>query len=534
MCPANARFPMSRFWKWVLGIAGFFILLITVLPYVLHSDALRRYAERQMNRHLTDYTVRIGRAYFHPVGLSLDLDNLVLLQNEIPDPPIASIKRLHASVHWKALIKGRLVGDILIDRPRLYIQLKQARKEAESETTLGQKGWQDALEAVYPLKIDGFRIRNGGLTYVDQGPYKPIEASEIYLHATNIRNIFSPESVYPSPVKIEATLFEKGKLTLDGHANFLQKLRVGFKGEVDLRGIDLGYFTPITERQNLVVRKGTLSTKGSMEIAPETTEVRLEAIELKGLDADYDLRPETVAKKQEQVEKATKAAQEMSNAPTSKIRVDELKITQGTLGYMNRKTDPNVRIYADHIEASLKDFSNQLAEGSSEFQMRGRFMGSGETRVTGTFRPESKNPNLGLKIAIDNTDMKAMSGIFQAYGKFDIKKGEFSFYSEMTIRNNRVQGYVKPIFKNMEVTDMRTPEQKSLSHKLYMAAVKVVTKVLKNRPRDQVATETDISGPLEGPSTNTGQTIINLVRNAFFQAILPGFEREVSHGQRKK
>jgi hypothetical protein len=130
--------------------------------------------------------------------------------------------------------------------------------------------------------------------------------------------------------------------------------------------------------------------------------------------------------------------------------------------------------------------------------------------------------------------MKAMSGIFQAYGKFDIKKGEFSFYSEMAIRNNRVQGYVKPIFKNMEVTDMRTPGQKNLFHKLYVGAVRVVTKLLENRPRQQVATETDISGPLEGPSTNTGQIIINLIRNAFFQAILPGFEWEVRHGQQKR
>jgi hypothetical protein len=36
---------------------------------------------------------------------------------------------------------------------------------------------------------------------------------------------------------------------------------------------------------------------------------------------------------------------------------------------------------------------------------RGRFMGSGDIRVTGTFWPESKNPNLSLKVASDNTDM---------------------------------------------------------------------------------------------------------------------------------
>jgi hypothetical protein len=61
-----------------------------------------------------------------------------------------------------------------------------------------------------------------------------------------------------------------------------------------------------------------------------------------------------------------------------------------------------------------------------------------------------------------------------------------------------------------------------------------MTKLLKNRPLQQVATETDISGTLKGPSTNTGQIIVHLIRNAFFQAILPGFEQEVRHGQQKQ
>lgn len=365
----TARFPVSRIWKWVLSIVGFFVFLTIVLAYLTPIGALRQYVERRINQHLTDYTVTVGRAYFHPVDLSLVLDDLVLVQNANPDPPVASIKRLHARVHWTALIKGSLVGDFLIDQPRLYINLKHVRQEEESQTTFGQKGWQEALEAVYPLKIDVFGIRSGELTYVDQGPYKPLHASEIFLYATNIRTIFSPESVYPSPVKFEATLFAKGKLNLDGHANFLQQPHVSFKGEVDLRDMDLEYFTPITERQNISVRKGTVSAKGNMEFAPKNTEIHLTAIELNGLDADYSHRLETAAKKQERVQKATRAAKEVGNAATSKIRIDMLKISQGTLGYLDRTTDPNVRIYADHIEASLKEFNNQLAKGSSEFLM---------------------------------------------------------------------------------------------------------------------------------------------------------------------
>ena len=66
-------------------------------------------------------------------------------------------------------------------------------------------------------------------------------------------------------------------------------------------------------------------------------------------------------------------------------------------------------------------------------------------------------------------------------------------------------------------------------HKLYVALVGGVAKLLENRPRAEVATKTDISGSLASPTTNTLQIIFNLIRNAFIKSILPGFEKEVSN-----
>jgi len=53
----TVRFPVSRFWKWVIGLVGFFVLLNIALAYLIPIDALRQYAERRINQHLTDYTV---------------------------------------------------------------------------------------------------------------------------------------------------------------------------------------------------------------------------------------------------------------------------------------------------------------------------------------------------------------------------------------------------------------------------------------------------------------------------------------------
>ncbi len=524
---------LNRWWVWVLAAIGFLVLLVAVLSYVIQSDALRRYAEKQMNRHLKGYTVRIGGANFHPIGFSLDLNNLILIQNANPDPPVASIHRLHASVHWHELLRATVVGDFLLDGPKFYINIKNIRKEEESKIPLKKKGWQEALQSIYPLKINAFRVRDGEVTYVDEGPYKPLHASHINGTATNIRNVRSADRVYPSPVHLEGRIFEKGELILDGMANFLEEPTIGFKTDFKLSNMDLGYFKPITSRENISLNKGMLSAKGSLEYAPEITAVNLHTVEIKGAEADYVHLSKTAAAEKKRAQEAAQKAKELSNKPTAKIRIESLKIEGSTLGMVNKTTDPNFRLYFDGLNATLKNFSNQFAEGPATLNLTGKFMGSGDTKVDGTFRSETKSPDFYLSIAIKNTNMTTMNNLFRAYGNFDIKAGLFSFFSELTVKNNQVEGYVKPLFQDMQVTDRRDKEQKSIFHKLYVGLVGGVSKLLENRPREEVATKADVSGPLQNPRTSTWQVIVNLLQNAFVRAILPGFEKQVV-GEAKK
>jgi len=121
-----------------------------------------------------------------------------------------------------------------------------------------------------------------------------------------------------------------------------------------------------------------------------------------------------------------------------------------------------------------------------------------------------------------------MNDLFRSYGNFDIKGGLFSFYSEMTIKGYAVKGYVKPLFKDLKVYDQRTGAQKGAFHKLYLGVVNDLAKLLENRPRGEVATKADISGPIGSPKTSTWQIITHLIQNAFIKSILPGFEKEVS------
>jgi hypothetical protein len=121
-----------------------------------------------------------------------------------------------------------------------------------------------------------------------------------------------------------------------------------------------------------------------------------------------------------------------------------------------------------------------------------------------------------------------MNDLFRAYGNFDVTAGMFSFYSEIKVRQGKIEGYVKPLFRDMKVYDERQDREKSLFRKLYEGLVGGIAGLLQNRPREEVATETSISGDIEKPQTSTWETVLRLIQNAFFKAILPGFEKEVS------
>src|SRR4029077_11498305 len=103
------------------------------------------------------------------------------------------------------------------------------------------------------------------------------------------------------------------------------------------------------------------------------------------------------------------------------------------------------------------------------------------------------------------TDMTAMNDLLRAYGKFDVVHGAFSLYSEIRVAKGYVNGYVKPLFKDVKAYDPEQDRDKGFVRRLYERLIGGVSKVLKNQPRKEVATKVDISGPLDSPGRSTWQ-----------------------------
>jgi hypothetical protein len=202
------------------GILGFLGLAIFAFSYAL-DPVIRSRVERAMNDRVAGYHIIVASAHLQLLDGSLTLRGITITQNVHPRPPVAEIPALEVRIQWSELFVRRIVADALVRSPQLHIDLRQLRSERASKIPLSKTGWQDALQSIYPFKINRFRIVDGTFTYIDVDPQRPLELTKLSLIASNIRNIRSPEQTYPSPIHLDATVFGRGSMTLDGHANFL-------------------------------------------------------------------------------------------------------------------------------------------------------------------------------------------------------------------------------------------------------------------------------------------------------------------------
>lgn len=519
-----------RRWYWAGGIVAGLVALVFAASFLI-DEPLRRRVESEMNQRLHGYTVRLGQADFHPIGLSIDFRNVLVTQDAHPDPPVARIAEISASVQWRALLHAAVVADFVVERPVFYIERKHAETEVEEGVPPDKRGWQDALQAMYPLKMNLFRLRDGEVTYVESGQARPLKLSQLNVRIEDVRNVKSRARVYPSPFEIRSAVFDTGRLAVDGNGDFLADPHPALLAKVALEGITLDYFTPVLQRYNVVVRRGTVDVAGDFEYGPTVRAVHVEEAILRGADVEWIHTKQTAKAEKERVKKVGRAAETTANRPDLQLHVDRLRVVDGTFGLVNRTAAEPYRVFLTETNLTLDNLSNHFTDGTAKLKLTGQFMGSGDTTVTGAFRSDVNGPDFDLNLRIVDTDVPAMNDLLRAHGKFDVASGEFSLYSELSAKNRWINGYVKPLFRGLQVYEKEQDRDKPFMKKAYEKLVGAASKILKNRARKEVATKADVSGPLGQPNASTAQVVVRLLQNAFLKAILPGFEREVEQAR---
>jgi Domain of Unknown Function (DUF748) len=513
-----------------LAVIAVLILIAFAASFAI-DPYLRGRIEGQLNHDLIGYHASLRRAHLNLIGGTLSLYDLTIVQNAHPLPPVGHIPLLQIGVQWSALLRLRVVADCLLSAPHFYINLTQLRSEVSSNVPLQQRGWQDAIQDIYPFKINRFHVTDGRVVYVDADSSRPLTLDHVSVTANNIRNVFSPNDPYPSPIAVKAIVFNTGQAAIRGKANFLAKPEPSVLADFHLDHVPLTALDPAVRRINLNVTGGYLSTDGTFEYSSKIERVDVHLITCDHVNIEYVHQASTAQAEAQRAEMVKKAALHANNAPGLLLQVRQAEIADGTFLYRDQAVDSPYHIYITSLRMRASDLSNQSAEGISTFRVDGEFMGSGRTALEGNFRPQQQGPDFDINLAVENTRLESLNDLLRHYGRFDVQSGLASVYSQVTVRRGEVTGYVKPLFTNLQVYSRAKDKGKSIVHQTYELAVGGAAKLLRSHSTKAVATNVNLSGKLDNPNVSTLQAVLELVRNAFLNAIVPGFDRQENLAQ---
>ena len=211
------------------------------------------------------------------------------------------------------------------------------------------------------------------------------------------------------------------------------------------------------------------------------------------------------------------------------LDLNRFEINNGEIHYTDKTTSPVVDIALKRSHIVALNLSNVVNKdvllpstitgeasaygGSLNFDMK-----------MDAFAPVA---TFDLNLKMENTNLALLNDFLRAYGKFDVDRGKLGLYMEMAAEKGRFVGYVKPIIKDLKVLGPKDSSD-TFFHKVWENVIGVAGMVLKNRRKDQVATKVPIEGNFSDPKINIGDAIVEIIRNAFIEALIPSLDNSIN------
>jgi len=211
------------------------------------------------------------------------------------------------------------------------------------------------------------------------------------------------------------------------------------------------------------------------------------------------------------------------------LQVNRFEILEGNVRYLDSTSNPKVDILMTNIHVVATNLRNSYDSSKllpAKVIARANVY-EGEFTFSMNINPLAKQPTFDMNAEMKNTNLVLLNDFFKAYAKIDVNKGKFGMYTEVAAKEGSFKGYVKPIIKDLDVLG-HEDRNDNVFRKMWEGLVGFVGQVFKNQSKDQVATKIPFEGRLDNPETNIWTTIINVLQNAFIQAIQPSIDSEIN------
>lgn len=152
------------------------------LPFFLHRAVNQRIAAIPGYSGAVDaIQVSLLRGAYTLRGIS------IFRQEAEVREPFFLARQIDFSLAWRELMNGKIVSDIVIDRPDLNVVNAATPDESQKDV---DRRWQDVAKDLFPIDITFLEVRDGAVRYIDRTkePVVDVFIKDLRVIATGLRN----------------------------------------------------------------------------------------------------------------------------------------------------------------------------------------------------------------------------------------------------------------------------------------------------------------------------------------------------------
>ncbi|WP_082217282.1 DUF748 domain-containing protein [Dyadobacter psychrophilus] len=213
------------------------------------------------------------------------------------------------------------------------------------------------------------------------------------------------------------------------------------------------------------------------------------------------------------------------------IEINRFQIIDGKVDLTSIVSQPKTDLTLKNFQLEIANIRNVEEKGKalpSPVKATGDMPGFGGTMLfTANMMLLKQIPDFDYNMSLKDLQLVKLNSLSRQYGNLDFEKGTMSLLSEMKMVDGKLEGYLKPLTKDMKIFKMKE-ENRNVSQFFRELLAEGGAFILENKKKDQVATRIPLKGTVGDISTDLWPIIINVLRNAYVEAFKAEYDSSMS------
>lgn len=206
------------------------------------------------------------------------------------------------------------------------------------------------------------------------------------------------------------------------------------------------------------------------------------------------------------------------------VEIERVDVKQGSVTLDDYPSlEENKKFSVSNIEGRITNLTADKKFPLSFYNLKATVLGNAVVKTTGHVNTIAKPIEWDVDGELQGFDLTTANQFLKRKVPLTFTKGKLDLYAEAESTNGKVEGYVKPFMKNIDV--MKTEENfKGPKHWFVEVITAVGNLVLRATDTKSVATRIPFSMDKGGFHVDSGEALSKAIQHGFEQQLSPGVE----------